>query len=219
MKKLLLLSAAIAVVAAAGNAGAADLKQYVSLKGNYSLMRPTFKANGVDVDEGPFAEKYKLYDNTLGASLAYGVKMCSFRTELELNLNGAANKKLYDDEDVTKVKTRANSLMLNGYYDIPTKTAFTPYVGAGLGLAHVKMTAKTVEEEGLYKYNISKNKLAYQLGAGVGYELNQNWTLDAGYRWIDYGTISKSYNDEDEAGKDKVSTKSHNFFFGARYSF
>ena len=218
MKKLLLLSAAVAVVAAAGTSGAADLKQYVSLKANYSLVRPTLKDVGVDED-GAFKDKDKLYDNAWGASLAYGVKMCAFRTELELNINDTAKKKLYDDEGVTKARTKTNSLFLNGYFDIPTKTAFTPYVGAGLGLARVKMVAKTVSEEGLDKFKMSRTKVAYQLGAGVGYELTKNWTLDAGYRYIDYGTVKKRYDDEDGIGKDKLGTKAHNFYLGGRYTF
>ncbi len=34
--------------------------------------------------------------------------------------------------------------MVNGYYDFHNSTAFTPYISAGVGLAHVKLKNNTI---------------------------------------------------------------------------
>ncbi len=34
--------------------------------------------------------------------------------------------------------------MVNGYYDFHNSTAFTPYISAGVGLAHVKLSNNTI---------------------------------------------------------------------------
>jgi len=38
----------------------------------------------------------------------------------------------------------ANSVLVSGYYDIPTKSKFTPYVGAGIGWTGVSVPAQNV---------------------------------------------------------------------------
>ena len=205
MKKLLLLTVAVAFVAGAANA--ADLKQYVSLKGNYAKIKNTIKSD----------DKSKWDDKVFGGSLAYGLKMGDVRAELEGTLNRSAEDKEVDGDETTKVKTDVKALMLNGYYDIPTGTAFTPYVGAGVGVARLKTTVKDQDDEGAFKDKLSATNLAYQLGAGVAYELTENWALDLGYRYADYGSYKKAFDGDDY--KSKFSVQSHNVYFGARYTF
>ena len=57
----------------------------------------------------------------------------------------------------------------------------------------------------------SKNKFAYSLMAGVGAEVAKNVTVDVGYRYTDYGTMSKDGYKHD--------TKAHQIPAGVRYSF
>ncbi len=204
MNKTLLLAAAGAVVVTAVSAQAVELQQYVSLKGNYAKLDGDFKAGDY---------KASADDKVLGASVAYGVKLSDIRAELEGNLNGDASKKFVDVEgDPTKATVKTESLFLNAYYDIPTGMAVKPYVGAGIGYARLKGKLKW-EDESL---TIKKNKLAYQVGAGVSYELTQNWAIDAGYRYIDYGKFTK--RDED-GEKMKWTADSHNFYLGVRFTF
>lgn len=59
--------------------------------------------------------------------------------------------------------------------------------------------------------SISKNKFAYSLMAGVGAEVAKNVTVDVGYRYTDYGTMSKDGYKHD--------TKAHQILAGVRYSF
>jgi len=66
--------------------------------------------------------------------------------------------------------------------------------------------------------SVTKRKetnVAYQLMAGVGYNLTCNWTLDVGYRWVDNGHSSWHTN----AGYVKMDSTEHQFTAGVRYTF
>ncbi|GLK76253.1 outer surface protein [Methylopila jiangsuensis] len=100
---------------------------------------------------------------------------------------GCATKGLYSDE---RAKISALTFLANAYFDIGTWHGFTPYVGAGIGTSRVNVDD--------YRYtnpNGSKGKiggdhkwnLAWALMAGVGYEVSDNITIDANYRYVDLG--------------------------------
>ena len=204
MNKILLM-AGVATVLFATNANALDFQQYVSVKGTYNDM--SNKVKWVDPgDEKEPTGKNKLNDEVFGASFAYGVKTGPVRTELELNWHDDAEKK--DDGD--KIKIENNSIMLNAYYDIDTGTKFTPYVGAGLGMARLKIKEKSDEN-----WSKSSNEFAWQLGAGVSYAATDNVSVDLGYRYVDNGSFS--WSDEDE--RYKFSSHSNEFYLGVRYAF
>jgi opacity protein-like surface antigen len=56
----------------------------------------------------------------------------------------------------------------------------------------------------------------WQLGAGVAYAVNDNVTVDAGYRYVDCENFDFGSDDE---GYDIVDTSAHEFYIGARYAF
>lgn len=60
----------------------------------------------------------------------------------------------------------------NLYYDIPTNTAVTPYLGAGAGYGW-----------GTVSGGNNKDGAAFALMAGVGVDLTDNMALDVGYRF------------------------------------
>ncbi len=78
-----------------------------------------------------------------------------------------------------------NSLafMLNGFYDIQTGSAFTPYVGLGLGYARVSADGITTSGGGVTNSD-DDNKFAYQAIAGVAYQLTPAVSLTADYRYF-----------------------------------
>ena len=197
MNKALLL-AGVAACLFAANANAFETKPYVSAKLRYSMMDNELKLTDED---GSW--EFSGDDNVLGGSLAVGLSSAvqggAIRTELEYNKNAKARDTSYD----TKTEVATQSTMLNAYYDIDTNTKFSPYVGAGLGFAKVKGDGEWSESQ----YNF-----AWQAGAGIGYALNDNVTLDAGYRYVDYGhwTYGEAI---------KLESKAHELYIGARYSF
>ncbi len=90
--------------------------------------------------------------------------------------------------------------LVNGYVDLGTWYGITPYVGAGVGVAHNRV--KGMAETGGSNYafgegvqtvaasnisNGSKTSFAWALMAGVSYDVTQNLKLDLGYRYLNFG--------------------------------
>ena len=105
----------------------------------------------------------------------------------------------------------AVSFMGNGYFDIPTHSPLRPYVGAGLGFAVVN-----VEEDIGFTADDSDLVAAYQLMAGIGFDISPKATLTFGYRY--FTTSDPSYN-LPFSGPFETEFTSHDFLFGARFRF
>lgn len=122
-----------------------------------------------------------------------------------------------------KTSIRLQTAMLNAWYDIQTGTAVTPYVGGGIGVAFVRYKSNMTEIDAKgdeYKYHKSENfsNFAWSLGGGVAYNLNDNWALDVGYRYLDAGDHKMRYKGEEIYIKlDKI--ESHDIMLGVRYTF
>lgn len=208
MKKLLLTSAAVlAVFTSAANA--ADITPYASVKAVMSFTDGKIKVDGEN-------ENDKL--KNFGGDVAVGAKMGAVRAELAYTYLAKDDKTRKYDDGKDKTEISGQSFMLNGYYDLENPTIFKPYVGAGVGMAKIKYQAKYtdfVDPDFNSSDSVSKNKFAYSLMAGVGAEITKNVTLDIGYRYTDYGSFSKTIDDE----KVKFDTKAHQVLAGVRYSF
>ena len=86
-------------------------------------------------------------------------------------------------------EVRQTSVMANVYYDFFAREAFTPYVGAGAGIAFINSHIGSLT-------NSSDTEFAYQAIVGVGYKVMPNLRLNLDARY--YGTLnptfSNSYN-------------------------
>jgi opacity protein-like surface antigen len=69
-------------------------------------------------------------------------------------------------------------LLASAYYDIDTGTAFTPYIGAGAGVAHVTGTLSALDHD----LTASAIVPAGQVGAGVRVDVSGPVSIDLGYR-------------------------------------
>jgi opacity protein-like surface antigen len=65
----------------------------------------------------------------------------------------------------------------NGYYDIDTGTAFTPYFGGGLGVLRIDA------EYGAFGLNDKDHVPAYQWMLGVSWNVTRQTALTLGYRY------------------------------------
>lgn len=97
----------------------------------------------------------------------------------------------------------ASTLLANFYWDFHNSTAFTPYVMAGAGLAFINaeyehnvsrkgaMVGDTHGDLGSTSYSEHKNytNFAWALGAGCAYNVNENFAIDLGYRYLNLGTV------------------------------
>ena len=86
--------------------------------------------------------------------------------------------------------------LANGYVDIGTWYGFTPFVGAGVGIADT--TFHGVTDVGLGPSNYggygtaadrTSTQLAWALMAGVSYAISPNWRVELSYRYLDMGSV------------------------------
>ena len=196
MKKLLLLSA-ISFIASSGFAS--EVKPYIEGKINESFLTANYSEYG-------YSKKFK--DNTIGASLELGLKFEQFRIGLEGYYNDTMEDKVFG---IIPVESESHGFFLNTYYDfvLPEVKKVKPYVSAGIGYSWLKETLKETEYN--YEFSLKDKDFGWNIGLGVGYELNQNLDLTLGYRYENLGEI-KDYDSENEFTNHKIS-------LGLRYTF
>ncbi|MBO4285279.1 MAG: porin family protein [Alphaproteobacteria bacterium] len=244
MKRTLLLATIASTVLAFG-AEAADFNPYFSAKGAFVRMQNKAKVDsdysysGVTHYYNQLSNK-KHKDNVFGLRLATGVdaplNYGNLRSEIEFGYNGKAKDSNKFDfvihnpyEHKYSLETSVWSAMVNFYYDFNTNTNFMPYVGAGLGYAHISAKSNvygTVLTNTLdLTEKVSKGSFAWNVGVGASYGLTQNIFLDAGYRYTNYGRV-KGSKTTDIIGlgkplhtKGKFKVDSHEALVGLRFVF
>ncbi len=100
-----------------------------------------------------------------------------------VDLDGDGTNDGYSTEraDIT-----AWSALANAYVDLGTYAGLTPYVGAGAGLSY--LTTSDVRTAGGSTYNgDGKFNFAWALMAGASYAVDQQVSIDVGYRYINLG--------------------------------
>ena len=177
-------------------------------------------------------------DDTFGGSIAIGYDFdkkfgVPIRAELEYaGFSKAEAEKTYGDDDYTSKMKQTfgiQTLFVNAYWDIDTGTQFTPYVGAGLGMAFIRTKFKDSgyeyadPDDSWSESTGSKNvtNFAWNVGAGLGYDITENWTMDVGYRFVGLGSVkTKTYRDDDYEMYGKTSNLyQHQVAVGIRYTF
>lgn len=179
-------------------------------------------------------------DSTWGGGLAIGYDFnprfdVPIRAELEYAVRSQSKVSWSGDSlgdtDSTKMKFDVQTLFVNLYYDIKTSTAFTPYFGAGLGMAFIKGKSDLSINYGpgapTFSGSASKSQtnFAWNVGAGVAYAITDNWDLDLGYRYVDMGEVKTggiTYQDSfgsSETYTGKADLRAHEVMLGIRYTF
>lgn len=213
---------------------------YVAPKFVYGIG--IFQEKAVDNEDGTLGSK-NAAESSFGGALAIGYDFSRrydvpARLELEYAATSRMDKTInhsWADDDGSgwvnfKMKIDVQSLFLNAYYDFKNSTAFTPYVGAGMGVAFVgaKMDIPGHDEDGDWAYNTGKKtraNFAWNVGLGCAYALNETISIDLGYRYADFGKAkTKTLTDTDEEGVFSLYGKAqkvaiHQFMLGARFTF
>ncbi|MFZ2225646.1 MAG: outer membrane beta-barrel protein, partial [Candidatus Deferrimicrobium sp.] len=110
--------------------------------------------------------------------------------------------------------TSSMALMVNAYYDFKmVSPTIVPYIGVGIGGASISVDAsddvgQIVDDDDLV--------FAYQAMAGVGFAVNQQVTIDLGYKY--FATSDPSF-EAIGGGTFDSEYSSHNVFLGLRYNF
>ena len=104
--------------------------------------------------------------------------------------------------------TTGMTFLVNGFYDfhMPYLSGFgaTPYVGGGIGAGQTSLDLKVGDRTIV---NSSDWNFAYQLGAGVRWQIVPNWSVDLGYRYRAITDVTLRNDFE----KITVPNRSHNF--------
>ena len=153
------------------------------------------------------------FDTGLALGAALGYDFNKFRVEGEIS---------YQKNDVNQIGLQgvpfnnngevvAFSFLINGYYDFINKSAFTPYISAGLGFAQVEFNDLDISGLGFSGSNDEDTVFSYQVGIGLGYAVTEKITIDVRYRYI--GTEDSEYDTT------KAEFASNSFLFGVRFNF
>lgn len=128
-----------------------------------------------------------------GISGAVGYRFSAARAELELTYNNndiddvTLNSALIPGGTLTSASDGSIDnfiLMLNGYFDIPTRSALRPYIGGGAGVAILSVNDLDLAVPGLPVTTIDDSEVSFvfQGKAGVTYHLAPFTHLFLGYR-------------------------------------
>lgn len=128
-------------------------------------------------------------------------------------------------DDPLHTSLRSYTAMLNIYKDLGNYGGFTPYVGAGIGVAYNKLSEVYFTGNPNLTNRIRGNSdlsFAWSLMAGVGYQVSERAILDLGYRFIDMGSISSGRADSGgfvNPAVDIDKLYAHEIKIGLRYHF
>lgn len=112
--------------------------------------------------------------------------------------------------------------LINGYVDIGNWSGFTPYIGAGVGVAGLTASGSFTTINGVQVKTGSQDdyQLAWAAMAGVAYHVSPHLMLDIGYRYLDLGTYKAPQSTDTQRtvfNTNKTDLTSHEIRVGVRY--
>ena len=114
----------------------------------------------------------------------------------------------------------------NAYADLGTYWCFTPYVGAGIGIASISVNGlkdvNVPNNSVFYGADNTETNFAWAVYGGVAYDVNESVTLDLSYRYTDLGeaksgTVTAFDGTSSYAGLDLGRVTSHDLMLGMRW--
>lgn len=138
---------------------------------------------------------------------------------------GKASSTLYGADFKHDSKLGLQTLMTNVWLDIPTGLPITPYLGAGVGVAYIEYKGKqTFNNAQIMNTSRYLTNFAWQVGTGINYKVNDQWSLDLGYRYVHAGNVTSDRWTNVQEGapthfSDKAKLKSNEYMLTVRYTF
>lgn len=111
-------------------------------------------------------------------------------------------------------KSSTWALMANAYYDVNLDMALTPYLGVGIGFADVN---NTFAPSDVPVADAGGSTFAYQFIAGSSYDLGEEWSIFADYRYFATSKVETELSLL--PGYLDVENENHTFNIGFRYKF
>jgi opacity protein-like surface antigen len=135
-------------------------------------------------------------DLVIGGAAQLGRGFGSWRAEVEYVWRYRFD---YNSDVVTasgtnrfKDNVQTQSVMVNLFHDFHNDEKWTPYVGVGLGVAGNKseVDRRNLTTREFTSTDNTETGLAWSLMAGMLWDLNKQWKVKLGYRYVDLGEIS-----------------------------
>ncbi len=160
----------------------------------------------------------------VGGALAAGFDLWAqhsipVRTEIEMALRSNSSKEWSTSKGSVKGTWNNSTLMANVFYDFHNDTQFTPYVGGGLGLAFNYAGYDVKHGNDHFSMSEHSTSFAWNVGLGAAYNFNENFAVDAQYRFVGLGHTEPSSTVKGE--RYEVGTRPYNneFALGLRFGF
>jgi outer membrane protein OmpA-like peptidoglycan-associated protein len=224
MKKTILLLASVSLLPFVSVASADEPGNF------YGAARGGVNWAHDEAIEGAFRSKDDRETGwALGAAFGYDFKPIRLELEYLLHRNsldgltvrqdGGAGQALglpplSSNPAIDKTRVNAHSFMMNTIYDVPVVEGFSPYLGAGIGVAVTDMTYRLANGSSLL--DTSGTEVAVQALAGVSARVTDSVTAEVGYRFLVTGINHARIADSIDA---KFKYKAHSVLFGLRYAF
>ncbi|MBP9791763.1 MAG: porin family protein [Rickettsiales bacterium] len=137
------------------------------------------------------------------------------RSDLNLQIRNLKTVNKNDSSD--HAKNNAVTAMLNGFVDLPTGTMFTPYGMVGVGMSSIQNADQTLTvSSGSISYK-RKNSTGFAWNAGLGVKttIQDNISLDLGYKFVNVGQMKYKINGVSKKSK----VQAHELAAGVIFAF
>lgn len=174
-------------------------------------------AHESDIDDSGDGLKSITYDPgyAVGGAVGYRINP-NWRLEGEVTYrrNKVDDLEVGSNKDGARGRAESSAFLANGYYDFANSTAWTPYLGLGIGVAAVGWF--NVKESGTNLIDDASFAFAYQLGGGVAYEFAPGLALTLDYRYFRTTDVTIQ---EESAEFSEFSYQNSSVWLGLRYTF
>lgn len=157
---------------------------------------------------------YPMHQVPLRAEIEYAI-----RTNSETEWDSKAAFGFPAGAATVKGQWNLQTLFLNAYWDFHNNTAFTPYVGAGLGMGFIQSKYEYAEPGFSKSLNETNTVFAWNAGAGVAYAITDNLSADLAYRFVGLGYHENEKTVEGAKFKVGMAPYANEFSLGIRYTF
>lgn len=177
------------VGAGATNARRMDVLGPLPAGSNFAMVNDAFRMSDsyfIGGGIGYQVNSWLRFDATAEYRSGYNFRGLGFYTQ-----GGGTFYDIYDGHMNSKV------VLANAYFDLGTWGGFTPFVGAGVGMAghtisHLSDTGPFTPGGGAAYGYMANSKtdwnMAWAVHAGVAYNVTQNFKVELGYRYLNMGS-------------------------------
>ena len=170
-------------------------------------------------------ERTNATDFTIGGGGVAGFRF--FRVPLRMEVEAHYTYRFdWDNRDITAAVVDYESdvdtlaVLFNAILDWRNSSSFTPYVGVSLGWArhHNETTRTVIPTQVKLTSDNTSNNFAYGMMLGVDWNLDENWAIGLGYRFIRMGEVSTGlFSSGDRIDAEQY--ESHDVLLDLKYTF